>query len=67
MHVAPQWVNKHLLPPLIDNKRGEQEMTSHLAALVKWVAELCNAILQACHCVEEFTLRLIHPLVIGIS
>jgi hypothetical protein len=62
MHVPPQWMNKHLLPLLIDNKRGEPKITPRLAALVKWVAELCNAGLQACHCTEEFTLRSICPL-----
>jgi hypothetical protein len=33
-------VNRHPLPSLIDNKRGEQEMTPCMAALVKRVAEL---------------------------
>jgi hypothetical protein len=37
-------------------------MTPRLAALVKWVIELRDASLQACHCVEEFTLRRIRPL-----
>jgi hypothetical protein len=45
-----------MLPLLIDNKRGEPEMTPRLAALVKRVAELCDAGLEACHCAEEFTL-----------
>jgi hypothetical protein len=62
MHVAPQWVNKHLLLPLIDNKWGEQEMTPCLAGLVKWVAELYNIGLRTCHCTKEFTPRWIHPL-----
>jgi hypothetical protein len=57
MHIEPQWMNKHLLPPLIKDKRREQKVTPRLAALVKWVTELRNAGLQACHCVEEFTLR----------
>jgi hypothetical protein len=56
MYVAPQWVNRHLLPPLIDNKQGEQKMTLRLAALAKWVAELCDIGLRACHCVKEFNL-----------
>jgi hypothetical protein len=30
MYVQPQWVNMHLLPPLIDNKRGEPKMTPPL-------------------------------------
>jgi hypothetical protein len=52
----------HLLLPLIDNKRGEPKMTPHLLAVVKRVAELHGAGLQACHCTEEFTLWWIHPL-----
>jgi hypothetical protein len=62
MHVPPQWVNRHLLPPLIDNKRGEPEMTPRLAALVKWVAKLHDAGLRTYHCAEEFTLQRIRPL-----
>jgi hypothetical protein len=54
MHIPPQWANRHLLPPLIDNKRGEPEMTSLLAALVKWVAELHDAGLRASYCTKEF-------------
>jgi hypothetical protein len=52
IHVPPQWANKHLLPPLIDNKRGEPKMTLRLAALVKRVGELPDAGLRACHYVE---------------
>jgi hypothetical protein len=37
-------------------------MTPRLAALVKWVAELCIASLQACHYVEECMLWQIRPL-----
>jgi hypothetical protein len=37
-------------------------MTLRLAALVKQVAELCDAGLRACHCAKEFTLYLICPL-----
>jgi hypothetical protein len=62
MHVQPQWVNKHLLPPLIDKKRGESKMTSCLATLVKRVDELHDSGLRACHYAEEFTLQRIHPL-----
>jgi hypothetical protein len=62
MHVASQWTNRHFLPLHIDNKRGEPKMTPCLAALVKRVAELREAGLQACHYVEEFTLQRIHPL-----
>jgi hypothetical protein len=52
----PQWVNKHLLSPLIDDKQGEPEATPHLAMLVKRVAELYDTGLRACHYAEEFTL-----------
>jgi hypothetical protein len=38
MHVEPQWVNKHLFPSLIKDKRGETPMTPRLVALVKRVA-----------------------------
>jgi hypothetical protein len=31
-------------------------MIDHLAALVKRITELCQAGLEACHCVEEFYL-----------
>jgi hypothetical protein len=62
MHVQPQWANKHLLPPLIDNKWGEPKMTPCLTALVKRVAEIHDSSLWACHCAEEFTLWWIHPL-----
>jgi hypothetical protein len=37
-------------------------MTNRLAALTKRVADLRQAGLKACHCVEEFYLRRIHPL-----
>jgi hypothetical protein len=37
-------------------------MTDRLAALVRCVAELCQAGLEACHCAEEFYLWRIHPL-----
>jgi hypothetical protein len=37
-------------------------MTDRLAALVRRVAELCHAGLEACHCAEEFYLRRIRPL-----
>jgi hypothetical protein len=62
MHVQPQWANMHLLPPLIDDKRGEPKMTLRLAALLKWVAKLRDSDLWVCHCAKEFTLRRIHPL-----
>jgi hypothetical protein len=62
MHIAPQWMNKHLLPPHIDDKRKEPKMTPHLAALAKRVTKLRQAGLWACHYAEEFTLWWIHPL-----
>jgi hypothetical protein len=37
-------------------------MTDRLVALTKRVAELRQAGLEACHCVEEFFVRRIHPL-----
>jgi hypothetical protein len=54
--------HRNLLSPLIDNKRREPKMTLRQGALVKRVAELCDAGLRACHYAEEFTLRRIHPL-----
>jgi hypothetical protein len=62
MHVQPPWVNKLLFPPAIKNKRMESPMTDRLAALIKHVAELCQASLEACYCVEEFHLWRIRPL-----
>jgi hypothetical protein len=62
MHVPPQWVNRHLLPPLIDNKRGESELTPRLTTLVKRVVELHDVGIWACHYAEEFTLWCICPL-----
>jgi hypothetical protein len=61
MHIEAQWVNKLMFPPNIDNKQSEPKMIVFLAALVKRVAELCEADLKACHCAEEFNLRWIHP------
>jgi hypothetical protein len=62
MHIEPQWVNKLLFPPFVKDKWGEPPMTPRLAALVKQVAELCEAGLKYCHCAEEFTIQQIHPL-----
>jgi hypothetical protein len=56
MHVQPQWVNRHLLRLMIDDKRGELKMTPCLATLVKRVAEHSDSSLRPCHCAEEFTL-----------
>jgi hypothetical protein len=62
MHVEPPWVNKLLFPPAIKDQRKEPSMTDRLAALVRRVAELRQAGLEACHCAEEFYLRRIRPL-----
>jgi hypothetical protein len=62
MHVEPPWVNKLLFPPAIKDQRKEPPMTDRLAALVRRVAELRQAGLEACHCAEEFYLRRIRPL-----
>jgi hypothetical protein len=62
MHDQSSWVNKLLFPPAIKNKRLEPPMTDRLVALTKHVAELRQADLEACHYVEEFYLRRIHPL-----
>jgi hypothetical protein len=60
--INPPWVNKLLFPPAIKNKRSEPPLTDRLTALIKRVAELRQAGLEACHCVEEFYLQQIHPL-----
>jgi hypothetical protein len=62
IHDQPPWVNKLLFPLAIKNKRSEPLMTDRLAALTKHVAELRQAGLEACHCVEEFYLHRICPL-----
>jgi hypothetical protein len=51
-----------MLPPIIKDKRNEPPMNDRLTALVKRVAELREAGLKACHWIEEFHLRRIHPL-----
>jgi hypothetical protein len=56
MHDQPPWVNKLLFPPVIKNKRSEPLMIDRLAVLTMCVAELCQASLKVCHCVEEFYL-----------
>jgi hypothetical protein len=40
----------------------EPPMTDRLATLIKRVAELHQAGLEACHCVEKFYLQWIRPL-----
>jgi hypothetical protein len=51
-----------MFPPAIKNKRSEPPMIDRLAALTKRVVELRQAGLAACHYIEEFYLRWIHPL-----
>jgi hypothetical protein len=62
MHVRPLWVNKLLFPPAIKNKWMESSMIDRLATLIKRVAELHQADIEACHYIEEFHLRRIRPL-----
>jgi hypothetical protein len=62
MYDQPPWVNKLLFPPAIKNKQTEPLMTDHLAVLTKGIAELRQASLEVCHCVEEFYVRWIRPL-----
>jgi hypothetical protein len=62
MHDQPPWINKLLFPSAIKSQRTEPPMTDRLVALTKRIAELHHAGLEACHCVEEFFIRLIHPL-----
>jgi hypothetical protein len=65
MHVEPPWVNKLLFPPAIKDQRKEPPMIDRLAALVRRVAELRQAGLEACHYAEEFYLRRIGLSVAG--
>jgi hypothetical protein len=51
-----------MFPPAIKDRRKEPLMTDSLAALVRRIAELCQAGLEACHCTKEFYLRRIRPL-----
>jgi hypothetical protein len=62
MHVPASWVNKILFPPNINDKLTEMKMTACFSALVNRIADLREAELKACHCVEEFHLRRICPL-----
>jgi hypothetical protein len=57
MHTPTSWENMLLFPPIIKDKRNEMSMNDRLTALVKRVAELYEAGLKACHCIEEFHLR----------
>jgi hypothetical protein len=56
MHIQPQYVDKLLFPPFIDDKWSESKMTLRQVVLVKRVAELRDAYFMACHYAEEFTL-----------
>jgi hypothetical protein len=62
MHKPVLWGNMLLFPPIIKDKRNEPPMNDRLTALVKHMAELREAGLKACQCVEEFHLRRIRPL-----
>jgi hypothetical protein len=62
MHTPAPWVNKLLFPLIIKDKWKEPLMNDSLSALVKHVAELCEAGLKAYHCIKECHLRQIHPL-----
>jgi hypothetical protein len=59
---APQWPNKHLLPPWVDDKSKVSKMMPHLRAFINHVITLHKASLKACHCAEEFILRWIRLL-----
>jgi hypothetical protein len=59
---TPQWPNKHLLFPLIKDKRKVPEESPRLKALVKRVTELRRASLEVCHCIKEFIFWRIRPL-----
>jgi hypothetical protein len=48
--------------PAIKNQQTEPPMTDRLVTLTKRVAELRQAGLEACHCIEEFFIRWIRPL-----
>jgi hypothetical protein len=57
MHKPAPWGNTLMFPSIIKDKWNEPPMNDCLTALVKRVAELCEAELKACHCVDEFHLR----------
>jgi hypothetical protein len=54
MHTDPQWTNKYILLPLIDDKPREPEITPRLQVLVDRETELYQTGLQVCHCAEEW-------------
>jgi hypothetical protein len=65
MHDQPLWVNNLLFPPPIKNKRLEPPMTDRLVALIKHVAELRQAGLEACTASKNSTFGGFAPLVAG--
>jgi hypothetical protein len=62
MHTPGPWGNRLLFSPIIKDKQNKLSMNNRLSALVKRMAELREARLKVCHCIEEFHLRRIHPL-----
>jgi hypothetical protein len=56
IHKPAPWGNMFMFPPIIKDKWNEPLINSHLSTLVKHVAELCEAGLRVCHCLEEFHL-----------
>jgi hypothetical protein len=56
MHSPELWENGLLYPPVLKDQWKEPPMTARLSALVKRIAELRRAYLEACHWVEEFHL-----------
>jgi hypothetical protein len=52
MHKPTMWGNKLMFPPIIKYKRNKLPMNVFLTVLVKRMAELREAELMACHCVE---------------
>jgi hypothetical protein len=57
MHKPSPWGNRLMFPPIIKDKRNKPLMNDRLTTLVKRVAELCEAELKVCHCIEGFHLR----------
>jgi hypothetical protein len=51
---APQWSNKHLLLPLVDDKWKMSVVKPRLEELVTCMAPLCKVGVEVCHCAEEF-------------
>jgi hypothetical protein len=53
---TPQWLNMHLLLPLITDKWKNPEEMPRLKVLITQVTELRQAGLEAFHCAKEFIL-----------